>query len=201
MKDNRRTQAARSAATREALVTAARSLFAAHGYGDVGTETIVQTAGVTRGALYHHFANKNELFAAVFEAVELEVIERIGAAVAGAGRLDPIAAMRLAASIWLDACVEPEIQRIALLDAPAVLSWTRWRGISERHGMGMVRGLFAHAIETGRISRQPIAPLAHVMLGALREGTLYMAGADDRAQARQEVGEVIDRLIQSLGTR
>ncbi|MEP7023175.1 MAG: TetR/AcrR family transcriptional regulator [Actinomycetota bacterium] len=199
MKDNQRTQAARSAATREALVAAARSLFAQHGFGEVGTETIVRAAGVTRGALYHHFADKTELYAAVFEAVEAEVIGRIAETVASSGEPDLIVVMRLGASTWLDACAEPEIYRIVLLDAPAVLGWARWREIGERYGMGLVQGLLAQAVDTGRIARQPVAPLAHVLLGALREGALYMAGAQDQAEARQEVGAAIDRLIDSLG--
>src|ERR1700754_5132035 len=95
MKINRRSQAERTAATREALVAAARALFAARGYADVGTEEVVRDAGVTRGALYHHFADKTELYAAVFEAVEAEVIGRIGVAVAASGLTDPIALMRL----------------------------------------------------------------------------------------------------------
>jgi AcrR family transcriptional regulator len=200
MKGNRQTQVARSAATREALIAAGRSLFAARGYADVGTEEIVRAAGVSRGALYHHFADKTELFAAVFEAVEADVIGRIGAAIERAGLADPIAVMRLGASAWLDACVEPEIHQIALLDAPAVLGLTRWREIGSRYSMGLVEGLLTHAIEVGRLARQPIKPLAQVLLGMVREGALYLASAADPTQARQDVGVTIDRLIEGLGT-
>ncbi len=198
MKDNRRTQAERSAATRDALVTAGRSLFSAQAYNDVSTEAIVRTAGVTRGALYHHFADKAGLFAAVFEAVEADVTERIGAAIAGGGLSDPLAVMRLGAHTWLQACAEPEIHRIVLLDAPAVLGWERWREIGNRHNMGLVLALLAHAIDVGRIPRQPVEPLAHTLLGALREAALYLALAQDRTQAANDVGAVIDTLINSL---
>jgi AcrR family transcriptional regulator len=198
MKDKPRTQAERSAATRDALVVAARPLFAARGYADVGTEEIVRAAGVTRGALYHHFADKTELFAAVFETVEAEVAVRIGTAAAASGETDPIAVMRLGANVWLDACAEPEVHRIVLLDAPAVLGWERWTEIGNRHNMGLVQGLLAHAIEVGRIPAQPVVPLAHTLLGALREAALYLVRADDRVQARAEVGVVVDRLINSL---
>lgn len=198
MSGPRRTQAARSAATREALVAAARALFAARGYADVGTEEIVRAAGVTRGALYHHFADKAELFAAVFEAVEMGVAERIAAAVGGAGETDPIAVMRLGTNTWLDACAEPEIHRIALLDAPAVLGWERWTEIGNRHNMGLVQALIGHAIEVGRVPPQPVPPLAHTVLGALREAALYIARADDPVQARIDVGRVTDHLIGSL---
>jgi AcrR family transcriptional regulator len=200
MKIDRQSQGERSSATREALVAAGRSLFAARGYADVGTEEIVRTAGVSRGALYHQFADKTELFAAVFEAVEMDVIGRIRAAIEKAGVADPIAIMRLGASAWLDACIEPEIHQIGLLDAPAVLGLARWREISTRYSMGMVEGLLAHAIEVGRLPPQPIKPLAQVLLGMVREGALYLADAADRTQARHDVGVTIDRLIQALGT-
>jgi AcrR family transcriptional regulator len=199
MKDNRRTQAERTAATRDALIAAGRSLFSAQAYNDVSTETIVRTAGVTRGALYHHFADKTELFAAVFESVEAEVTGRIGAAIASAGLSDPLAVMQLGARTWLAASAEPEIHRIVLLDAPAVLGWERWREIGNRHNMGLVLALLAHAIEVGRIPAQPVEPLAHTLLGALREAALYLALAPDRTQAADDVGAVIDTLINSLG--
>ena len=198
MKDNRRTQAERTAATRDALIAAGRSLFAASGYGEVGTEAIVRAAGVTRGALYHQFADKTELFAAVFEAVEADVIARIGAVVAAAELTDPIAAMRLGASAWLDACAEPEIHRIALLEAPAVLGWQRWREIGGRYSLGLVQSMLTQAIDAGRIPPQPVGPLADVLLGAVREAALHLASAADPIQARQEVGAVLDRMIQSL---
>jgi AcrR family transcriptional regulator len=199
MKINRQTQGERSSATREALVAAGRSLFAARGYAHVGTEEIVRTAGVSRGALYHQFADKTELFAAVFEAVELDVIGRIGAAIENAGLTDPIAVMRLGASAWLDACDEPEIRRIGLLDAPAVLGLARWREIGTRYSMAMVEGLLTHAIEVGRLPPQPVKPLAQLLLGMVREGALYLASAADRTQARRDVGGAIDRIIQALG--
>src|SRR3954463_15164839 len=111
--------ATRSTATRAALVAAARPLFAARGFADVGTEEIVRAAGVTRGAMYHQFADKTELFAAVFEAVEAELTRRIDAVVGGSGESDPIVLMKLGAGAWLDACAEPEVQRIVLTEAPA----------------------------------------------------------------------------------
>jgi AcrR family transcriptional regulator len=198
MKDKPRTQLERSAATRDALVAAARSLFAARGFAEVGTEEIVRAAGLSRGALYHHFADKTELFAAVFETVEAEVSVRIAAAGAQAQDPDPIAVMRLGASTWLDACAEPEVHRIVLIDAPAVLGWERWTEIGDRHNMGLVQALLAHAIEVGRLPQQPVAPLAHTLLGALREAALYLGRAEDREQARADVGAVIDRLIEAL---
>jgi AcrR family transcriptional regulator len=200
MKNNRRTQGQRSATTRAALIEAARPLFAASGFNAVGTEAIVRAAGVTRGAMYHQFADKTELFAAVFEAVEAELTHRIDAAVSASGESDPIALMRLGAAAWLDACAEVEIQRIVLIEAPSVLGWERWRQISLGYGMGLVQSLVEYAISAGRVPAQPAAPLSHVLIGALDEAALYVAQADDPAQARREVGAVLDRLVESLAT-
>jgi AcrR family transcriptional regulator len=198
MEDTRRTQAQRAADTREALIAAARPLFAAQGFADVALETIVRAAGVTRGALYHHFADKTELFAAVFERVEGEVATRMGESIAEANEADPVEVMRLGAGFWLDACSDPEIQRIVLVDAPAVLGWTRWTEIGNRYNIGLVRELLATAVETGRIPAQPIEATALTMLGAMREATLYIARAEDHDQAREEAGAVMNRLIHAL---
>jgi AcrR family transcriptional regulator len=198
MDDTRRTQAERAAETREALIASARPLFAAAGFADVALETIVRAAGVTRGALYHHFADKTELFAAVFERVEAEVATQMGEAIAAANETDPVEVMRLGAGFWLDASSDPEIQRIVLVDAPVVLGWARWTEIGNRYNTGLVRELLANAVETGRIPPQPIEATALTMLGAIREATLYVARAEDRDLARQEAGAVMDRLIHAL---
>jgi AcrR family transcriptional regulator len=198
MNVERRTQAARSAATRDALIAAARRLFAERGYGEVGTEEIVRAAGVTRGALYHHFADKTELFAAVFEALETEVAARIAAAGAAEPDPDPIAVMRAAVAGWLDACADPEVHRIMLIDAPSVLGWERWTEISNRYNMGLAQALLAQAMEMGRIAEQPVAPLGHTIIGAVREAAMYLARADDQAAARRDVGLVMDQLLRGL---
>lgn len=198
MTNKRRTQPERSAHTRETLVAAARSLFGQHGYAEVGTEQVVRAAGLTRGALYHHFADKTELFAAVFESVEVSTNDRIRQAVAATGTADPVTAMRLGAAAFLDACAEPDLARIMLLDAPAVLGWERWSEISNQHNMGLVHALIGQAIDVGRIAPQPVAPLGHILIGALREAALYLARADDRSAAREQVGAVMDRIIEVL---
>ena len=194
----RRTQRARSAATRDALLQVAREQFATHGYAGVGTEAIVRAAGVTRGALYHQFADKEALFAAVFEAVEAEVMARIDAAVATSGLADVIELMKLGADTWLDACSDPAISRIILVDAPAVLGWERWREIGLGYGLGMVQGLLTHAISIGRIAEQPVEPLAHVFIGALDEATLYAVRSADREVALREVRAVLRAMIDAF---
>jgi AcrR family transcriptional regulator len=190
--------AERSEATRAALVAAARPLFAERGFAGVGTEEIVRAAGVTRGALYHQFRDKEDLFAAVFELLESELAQRTAAAAGASGTTDPLAELRVGAEAWLDACTEPEIQRIVLLDGPAVLGWERWREIGTRYGRGLVEAVLQAAVDAGRLAPQPIRPLAHVLMGAVDEAALYVATAEDPAAARVEVGAVLDGLITSL---
>jgi AcrR family transcriptional regulator len=191
----RRAQADRSAATRDALITAARRLLAAQGFAEVSTDAIVAAAGVTRGALYHQFADKTALFDAVMDAVEADIARRLAEEVAAAGVSDPVEALRYAVRTWLEICVEPEIYRIALIDGPSVLGWTHWRAVCQRHVFGLVQDLLSQGIELGRIRAQPVRPLAHVLMGAADEAALYVAEAADHAQARAEMIAVIDQLI------
>ncbi|HEY2080866.1 MAG TPA: TetR/AcrR family transcriptional regulator [Streptosporangiaceae bacterium] len=191
----RRAQADRSAATRDALITAARRLWASQGFAEVSTDAIVAAAGVTRGALYHQFADKTALFDAVMDAVEADIARRLAEEVAAAGVSDPVEALRYAVRTWLEICVEPEIYRIALIDGPSVLGWTHWRAVCQRHVFGLVQDLLSQGIELGRIRAQPVRPLAHVLMGAGDEAALYVAEAADHAQARAEMIAVIDQLI------
>jgi AcrR family transcriptional regulator len=197
MNSNRRTQAERSAATRDALVAAGRALFGARGYADVGTEEVVRAAGVSRGALYHHFADKAELFAAVLQSVEETANARVIAAVTAAGPDDPIAAMQLGTAAFLDICTEPEMARIMLIDAPAVLGAQGGSDPGNESDIGLVMQLITRGIELGRIRPQPVVPLARILLGALREAALFLASAPDPAAARDQVGAVLNRIIES----
>ena len=187
----------RSEATRRQLVTAARALFGARGYAGVGTEEIVRAAGVTRGALYHQFRDKADLFAAVVEEVEAEVAERIAAGAAEV-TADPLAGLRVGARLFLDACAEPEVERITLLDAPSVLGWEAWRDLAGRYGLGLVKFALQSAMDAGAIVPQPVVPLAHVLIGALDECALYIAGAEDPAEAREQCAAIFDRILDSV---
>ena len=179
---------------------AARPLFAEHGFGGVGTESIVRAAGMTRGALYHQFADKTELFAAVYEAIEEELAQRMAGATGESGADDPVSVMHAGAAAWLDACAEPEVQQIVLLDGPAVLGWERWRAIGMRYGLGLVEAVLREAIESGHVAEQPVTALAHLLVGALDEAGLYIARAEDPVRARADVGAGVDRLIAGLTT-
>jgi AcrR family transcriptional regulator len=191
-----RTQAERSETTRAALMVAARSLFAERGYAGVATEEIVRAAGVTRGALYHHFDGKRDLLRAVYEQLEAELARELADRFTpGAGALETLSA---GAEMFLDHCLEPEVQRIVLLDAPAVLGWEEWREIGARYALGLIEALLATGMESGEIRRQPIEPLSHALLGALDEVAMLVARADDPVVARAEAGETLATLLAAL---
>jgi AcrR family transcriptional regulator len=193
----KRTQVERSEATRAALIGAARDLFGERGYGEVGTEEIVASAGVTRGALYHQFEDKRDLFRAVVIAVEEQTIARI-ALQATTGATTAGEVLQRAVGAWLDVCEDPIVNRILLLDAPGVLGWEEWHEIGERYGIGTTMALLEDAMREGAIARQPVRPLAHVIIGALDEAALYVARAEDRETARAEMDSVLGRLISGL---
>jgi AcrR family transcriptional regulator len=194
----KRTQAERSEATRDALIEAARALFAERGYAGVGTEEIVRAAGVTRGALYHHFDGKRELFEAVYERIEAELAQRIATGALGAGAVNPLEAMRAGAEMFLQASTEPEAQQIVLLDGPSVLGWDRWREIAAEHGLGLIEATLQAAIKAGAIAEQPVRPLAHVLMGALDEAAMLVARAEDPERMRAEVARTLDSLLAAL---
>ena len=191
-----RTQGERSEATRAALIEAARPLFAARGYADVGTEEIVRAAGLTRGALYHQFGGKRELFEAVYAQVEHDLAQRIATEALRAD--DPLEAIQIGIGMLLDACLEPDLQRIALLDAPAVLGWERFREIGAGAGLGLIENTLEAAMEAGVIARQPSKPLAHVVMGALDEAAMLVGRSDDPEKTRTEVAATLASLLDGL---
>ena len=198
MEVNRRTQEERSSATRAALVDAARRLWGRRGYAAVGTPEIATAAGVTRGAMYHQFADKAALFRAVVERVEEDLTGRLGEAVAAAGARDPASALRAATDGWLDASQEPEVRQIVLLDAPVVLGWAGFRDVALEHGLGLTEQLLQAAMDAGQLAPRPTRALAHVLIGALDEAAMVIATAEDRDRARAEVGEVLHALLDAL---
>jgi AcrR family transcriptional regulator len=183
-------------ATRAALVVAARELFAERGYAGVGTEEIVQRAGVTRGALYHHFTDKEDLMRAVLHDLSRELAE--ASATAALKETDQWQQILAAVDAFLDACMNPAVQRIMMTDAPSVLGWDEWREIDAQYGLGLVKASLDNAMQTGLIARQPVNPLAHLVVGALDEAAMYISRADDPQQARREMGDSIERMLAGL---
>ena len=188
---------AQGTATRVALVRAARELFGEHGFAATATEDVVARAGVTKGALYHHFSGKDDLFRAVFEQVSTEVSDE---AVVDFLLPDSWEALVLGCNHWVDAHLDPAVQRISLRDARAVLGWETVREIETRFAAVALRGALRKAMTAGVITRQPLRPLALMLIGALREACFYLADADDQVLARKEVNELIHVLLSSLRT-
>jgi AcrR family transcriptional regulator len=195
----RRTNAERAQDTRALLIDVARRLFGERGYAAVSTEEIVRTAAVTRGALYHHFAGKKQLFKAVYEEIERTNVEQIAAL--AITEADPWRQQLVAVGAFLDACQEPYVQQIALIDAPSVLGWEEWHEVEERYGLGLVQAGLQLLIQADVIEEQPVEPLAHLILGALTEAGTVIAKADDPSKARQEVGAAVERLLEGLRIR
>jgi AcrR family transcriptional regulator len=192
----RRTQTERRAATRRALLDAGRELFAERGFAAAGQEEIVERAGVTRGALSHHFATKQGLFRAVVESLEHELAERIAeAALRGDTAMDHL---RLGCLAFLDAALDPAVRRIVLLDAPAVLGWQAWREMDTTYGLGLVSEALSHCMEAGLMTPRPVQPLAHILLAALNEAAMLVANADDPVATRVVVGLEVEHLLALL---
>lgn len=179
---------------------AACRLFTERGYDAVGTEEIVRAAGVTRGALYHHFGGKSELLEAVYERLEGESTERVARVVLGSELESPLEAMKAGVEAFLDECARPEMQRIALQEAPAVLGWDRWRQIAAANGLGLIEASLSAAIEAGEIRRLPVKPTAHLLLGALDEAAMLLARSE-APRSRDEVTLVLRVLLDSLAAR
>lgn len=172
-----RTQAERRAATTAALTETARTLFGEHGYADTSIEEIARCAGVTRGALYHHFRSKEDLFAAVFETIEQELMAKAGEA--AAQEKDPGKRLIAGCRAFLQAVADPTIRRLVLIDGPAVLGWDNWRAIDERYGLRLLKTGIEAAMDAGEMRRRPAEPLAHMLLGAIVEGALVIAASED----------------------
>lgn len=185
--------------TRSALLASARRLFTEQGYAATGTEEIVRNARCTRGALYHHFTNKKDLFRAVLQDVESGLIDRLAAE--GAPGADMWERFRNGCQRFLDASMEPTVQQIMLVDGPAVLGWSAWRDLEREYGFGLVHEWLAKVMEADLIDLQPVDPLAHLLAGAINEAAMSIAHAEDPEQRRREMGATFDRLLEGLRTR
>jgi AcrR family transcriptional regulator len=186
----------RSRATQERLLGAARALFSERGFADTATEDLVARAGVTRGALYHQYVDKRDLFRAVFEDVERELGERIAGA--ASGQTSPWEMIRAGARALLDASLEPAVRRIVLTDGPSVLGWEEWRRIDAQYAYGMVRTALDANMEAGNLPRQPIEPLTHLIIGALNEAGLAVAASEKPEATRDQFLATLDGVLTAL---
>ena len=178
----------RGQATREALVDAAGELFGRAGYAATSIDEIVAAAGVTKGAMYHHFPDKEALFKAVFEKVQQQVSDQVAAEFL---ELEPWEALVAGCRLWIDAHLDPAVRQIALTDARAVLGWDAARAVETRFSAVALRGALRKAVHAGVLEPQPLRPLALMLTGALSEACLYVAQADDADSAHEEVSDLI----------
>ncbi len=188
-----------SEATRAALIKTARKLFGRLGYAATDIETVARRTRVTRGALYHHFKDKRDLFSAVFDLEQQKLAqigsEAAGAALSGAGVWD---GMLAATNAFLDACLDPAVQRIVLIDALAVLGWERWREIDAKYHLRLVMAALQAAMDQGIIAPASVDSLAYLLMGAVTEAAIFIAHAEDKPAARREVGHNVEQLLSGL---
>ena len=192
----RRSQDERARATRAALTTAAHMLFTERGYQNVPAEEIAHAAGVTRGALYHHYRDKQDLFRDVFEQLAVEMMDEVSAVARTAP--DPLTGLESALVRSLEFCERPDVVRIALVDAPAVFGWQEWRAIEARHGLGLITAALDHAMRDGLLVPVPVRPLGQLLLAITIEAALMIAYAEDRQVAMAEARKTLHALLAGL---
>lgn len=192
----------RGRTTRDSLITVARKLFGEHGYEGTSIGAVLEATGVARGALYHHFASKEALFDAVLEREIARIAGVVAKAARSAARSDefPVASMRAGCAAWLEVVLDPEVQRIVLLDPPAVLGWTRWRELDEQYMLRGLRTSIEHLADAGRVEAGEADVLAHMVLAAASEAALLIARADDENEALRRGKAALDTLLTRLFT-
>jgi AcrR family transcriptional regulator len=191
-------RAEHAADTRESLLAAARAMFAVHGFDGTGTEQIVAEARVTRGALYHHFRDKADLFRAVMAQAAAEVAQRLIDEQLAADAESPLAEIRDGVSAFLDVCVGGDFQRIVLVDGPRVLGSDAWEDLVERYGRSILEEWLTRCVQAGDFDPVPVRPLARLLIAMLTEASLAIARAADPALERAEFGAVLDRVLAGL---
>jgi AcrR family transcriptional regulator len=191
---NRNVERGRS--TRDQLVDVATQLFTEHGYDGTSVEAVLTESGVSRGALYHHFAGKDALFGAVLDRVQAQV----GATLAEEARDAPdmLAALRVGCLGFLRLAGERSVRQVMLIDAPAVLGWELWRALDEQHTLGDIKTALATAADQGRIDPGHIETFAHIVLAAVNEVALVIARADDRAAALDAADSAVEAFLDRL---
>lgn len=187
----------RSEATRQALVTAARNLFAEHGYSSVSTGDIARATGMTRNAIYYHFPNKESLFRAVYHDVEQELVARV--VPAALKESSPRRQLEVGCAVFLDGCMDPAVT-MCVLEAPGVLGFQQMREIASENYLAVMREGIRIAIEAGDLPDLPVDTLASMLIGALDEAALLIGTAKNHKQARKEAGQVAQALIDGLFT-
>lgn len=191
-----RTQKERSEATTRALVDAARKLFSRRGYASTSLDDVAEAAGVSKGAVYHHFDSKQELFRAVFEREERKLAGIV--AVAYRNERDPWKGFFAGCKAFLEELLDPGVARIAILDAPGVLEWEEMRRIQANYTLEPIKRALGEAMDAGVIAKRPIEPLAHLLFGACCEGAMVAARSDDQRAMTRKVTAELRTMLESL---
>ena len=192
------TRAEQRAATRKALLDQGRLKFAADGYHDVALADVAQSAGVTKGAAYHHFGSKPGLFRAVVAEVQQEVGERVAAA--ADRHSDPWHQLQAGCRAFLETGSDPAVRRILLVDAPTVLGWDEWRAMDEQASGRHLADALKTLMESGVIATQPVEPLTRLLSGAMNEAALWLARSDE-PEALEQTERALERLLEGLRLR
>jgi AcrR family transcriptional regulator len=192
------TQAERTEATRGRLIATARRLFAEQGFAATSTEEILQEAAVSRGALYHHFPSKTDLFRATFEQVEDELTTQVLQSASAGGETDPMRILQIGFDAFLDQCLNPEVQRIVMLDGPTVLGWDLWHELDERYAFGTIKAVLSVAADIGRIQPAAVDPLSHLLLGAVMQAGMVVARSDDPLAAKKAMTDTFAGIVSAL---
>ena len=185
--------------TRRVIVDTATRLFAERGYAAVSIETVLAACEISRGALYHHFASKEALLEAAFEAVEVDVTAKVLAAASNVG--DAASAVEAGCEAFLDLTLDPAVRQIMLTDAPSVLGWDKWREIDERHAFGLMKGALEPAAKEADIPAALVDGFAHMLLASLSEISLLIAEADDPRSALENGKEAVRELLRRILAR
>jgi AcrR family transcriptional regulator len=187
----------RADSTRKTLLRHASQLFTQKGYAEASTDEVVRRAKLTKGALYHHFANKLELYRAVVEDMACELVARMDAAVEACP--DPASRIRASCHAYLDACLDAKLARILVIEAPVVLGWKAWCNIAQENEVATLARRLGDAMAAGMVHEQPLETMAQVLLGALNTSARVITTAENPAVARAQVEETIERLLRGLG--
>jgi AcrR family transcriptional regulator len=189
-------QAERRAGTVRGIEEAARKLFANRGFADTTIDDIAARAGVAKGAVYHHFSSKEEIFTRVVEAIQAELASAQIPAVSSRPR-DPLDMISAGVLRYLQAICEPEIKRILLIDGPAVIGWQKWRDIDMRYFGALTKAALASALGD-KVPPREIEPLAHLLMGAIMEAALVCATAEHPRKLAKELSAGIRALLGGL---
>ncbi len=183
-------------ATRSVLLATGRELFAERGFAGAGIEEIAARAGVTTGALYHHFGNKRGLFRAVAEGMEVELMER--AVELASQHTDPMRGLEAGFKATLEASVAADVQQIVLRDAPNVLGASEWRAIEDQYSLGMLRSAISGFMDAGLLAPGSPEMLARALVSMIGEMAMSIANAEDSSSAQREAEELLERILAAI---